>query len=325
LRKKNKYMQFIGLYLAVAIGATFITQQVFWDQVRLILIYIPLMLVLIGYGLYEISRIKSFKFLQPIILLSFVIIFFASFSRTNTMVKENKSVLDKNLEGYKYYGFTPDWIHYFQISEWAAKNIPPQDGIICRKPSMSFIYSKGREFNGLYKLPMLSVDSACSVVRKEKADILIIDNSEMQAKKFPVNLYDLCRRFSRFMVVSKNHFYTIYEPTPDEKDKLLSYFDQYKFTVKTDIDAFEKELKATHEEFYVEDPDALLQMLKDTNSRYIILASLRAQPAEKNGNIIDTMQRLVYFIQLKYPQMFVTVYQVGTEDDEPAQLVKVMF
>jgi hypothetical protein len=258
-------------------------------------------------------------------LLLFIIILFSSFIQTNNKVAINKPILDKNLEGDRYYGFTPDWVHYFQISEWAAKNLPKDAGIACRKPSMSFIYSKGRVFNGVYKLPMLTVDSAMSNVLQRKADILIIDNMEMENKKFSASLFDSCRRFNRYMIISKVHFYTVYEPTPDKKAQLLSYFKQYDLKLKTDANAFWKELKDSKEEYYVEDADYLLQFLIKGNSRYLILASLRAQPAEKNGNIIDTMQRLVYFIQLKYPNIFRNIQQIGTDDDEPAQVLEVMY
>jgi len=324
LRKKNKYIQFIALYLAVAIGATFVTQQVFWDQVRLILIYVPLIIILLSYGIYEISKSRKFKLLQSAFLLFFIVILFASFSQTNDKIKSNKPILDKNLEGNLYYGFTPDWIHYFQISEWAAQNLPKEAGIACRKPSMSFIYSKGREFNGYYKLPMISIDSAMSNLIKRKADIIIIDNSEMETKKFPANLFDSCRRFNRYMIISKSHFYTVYEPLPDKKAQLLASFKQYNLTIRTDAVILWKEMKDSKEDFYVEDADYLIKTLKDSNSKFIILASLRAQPAEKNGNIIDTMQRLVYFIQIKYPNMFKIIHQIGAENDEPAELLEIV-
>ena len=325
IQKKNKYMQFVGLYLAIAIGATFVTQQVFWDQIRLILLYIPLMLILIGYGVYEVSKYKKIKILQPVILLFFIIVFFTSFSQTSDKIKEHKPILDKNLEGNKYYGFTPDWVHYFQISEWAAKNLPKDAGIACRKPSMSFIYSKGRVFNGVYKLPMISIDSAMSVLMKQKSDVLIVENSDMETKKFPLALFDSCRKFNKYSIIGKLHFYTVFEPTADKKAALLSYFKQYNLTVRTDPKLFLQELKSFNDEYYVEDADSLLKMLKDNNTRYLILATLRAQPAVKNGNIIDTMQRLVYFIQLKYPNIFSTVFQIGDQDDEPAQIVEIRY
>lgn len=325
IRKKNKYMQFIGLYLAVAIGATFVSQQVFWDQVRLILIYVPLMLIFIAYGIYEVAKNKSFVILQPALLLLFIIMFFTTLSQTIERTKINTAILDKNLEGNKYYGFTPDWVHYFQASEWAAKNLPKDVGIACRKPSMSFIYSKGREFHGIYKLPMISADSAMLTLVKEKADVLIVDNNEMGTKNFPAALFDSCRLYNRYTVIGKNHFYTVYQPGPNKKEVLLSHFKKYGITAKTDAKAFLDELKKSNDEYYVEDADSLLKMLKTNNIRYLILASLRAQPAEKNGNIIDTMQRLVYYIQLKYPNLFVPVHQIGDQDDEPAQLVEVNY
>jgi hypothetical protein len=322
LKKKNKYMQFIALYLAVAIGATFITQQVFWDQVRLILVYVPLILVLFSYGIYELSTIKKYKFIQPFFLLFFIIVFFASFKQTSEKAKINNPILEKNMEGDRYFGFTPDWVHYFQISEWAAKNLPKDAVIVCRKPSMSFIYAKGRDFFGLYKIPMVSVDSVNSNLAKRKADIIIVENSEIESKKFPTSLFDICRPFNRFVVMDDQHSYTIYEPTPDKKELILSNFKQYKIGVNTNLEAFIKQMKSAKES-YAEDADQLLKFLKDNHISYILLGSLRANPNEKNGNIIDTMQRLVFFIQLKYPNLFTQIHQIGTDDDEPAQVVKV--
>ena len=50
--KKNKVMQLLSLYLAISIGATFVMLQTFWDQERMIILYFPLILILIGYGTY---------------------------------------------------------------------------------------------------------------------------------------------------------------------------------------------------------------------------------------------------------------------------------
>ena len=58
----------------------------------------------------------------------------------------NQKVLAKNLRGNLYYGFTPDWQNFLKMSEWVGKNLPDSTVVVSRKPSMSFIYSKGKEF-----------------------------------------------------------------------------------------------------------------------------------------------------------------------------------
>jgi len=52
------------------------------------------------------------------------------------------------------------------------------------------------------------------------------------------------------------------------------------------------------------EPDALLDKLEKAKVNYVIMASLRKNPKVKTGEIIDTINRFLYFIQLKYPAMF---------------------
>jgi hypothetical protein len=67
-------------------------------------------------------------------------------------------------------------------------------------------------------------------------------------------------------------------------------------------------------------PEILLDVLHRAKVKYMILASLRSNPYENTGNIITTLHRYVNFIQLKYPESFVLVNTIGT--DEIAQLVE---
>ena len=152
--KYDKIMLFIGIYLGGAIVVTFIVLQQSWAQTRMIIIYVPLMLLFFSWGIYKLSHIKGLKIIQLGMLLFLIIIFFKTLGVTIEKVKQNKKILAKNLKGNLYYGFTPDWTNFLKMSEWVGKNLPDSVVIASRKPSMSFIYSKGKEFYGLAKVPM---------------------------------------------------------------------------------------------------------------------------------------------------------------------------
>lgn len=223
--KKNKYLLFTGIYLMVLIGITFVIVQTRWDQDRLILVYFPLILLFLFSGIYYLGKQKSTKFIQVLLPLFFIVIFFTNLNVTSRKVKENDKYLMESLAGNQFYGMTPDWINYIKMSQWAAKNIPQDVMIACRKPSISFIYAK-RKFYGIYR-------------------------------------------------------------------------------------------------YSTEDPDKLLQRLKDNNVKYVIMASLRKYPRQKTEYTINTVQRYLYFIQQKYPEKIRHIQTIGV--DEPAYLFEIVY
>ncbi|HAF28871.1 MAG TPA: hypothetical protein DCG75_07470 [Bacteroidales bacterium] len=223
--RKNKYLLFTGIYLTVLIGITFIIVQTRWDQDRLILVYFPFVLLFLFSGIYYLGKIKSLKFIQVILPVLLIIIFFTNLNVTKKKVKANDEYLMESLAGNKFYGMTPDWINYIRMSQWAAKNTPDSVMIACRKPSISFVYAK-REFYGIYRIT-------------------------------------------------------------------------------------------------TEDPDELLQNLKNNKVKYIIMGSLRKYPNQKTQYTINTVQRYLYFIQQKYPEKIKHIQTIGV--DEPAYLFEIIY
>lgn len=223
--RKNKYLLFTGIYLTVLIGITFVIVQTRWDQDRLILVYLPFILLFLFSGIYYLGKLKSFKFIQGLLPVLMIIIFFTNLNTTTKKVKANDEYLMQSLAGNKFYGMTPDWINYIKMSQWAAKNIPDSVMIACRKPSIAFVYAK-REFYGIYRIT-------------------------------------------------------------------------------------------------TEDPDELLQNLKNNNVRYIIMGSLRKYPNQKTQYTINTVQRYLYYIQQKYPEKIKHIQTIGA--DEPAYLFEITY
>ncbi|MCG8579497.1 MAG: glycosyltransferase family 39 protein [Bacteroidales bacterium] len=73
--------------------------------------------------------------------------------------------------------------------------------------------------------------------------------------------------------------------------------------------------------FDTNDPDQLLQRLKERQVTHVIMASLRKNPLVNNGQTINTIQRYLYIIDKKYPGTFKLQKQIGKI--EPAYLFRV--
>ena len=73
--------------------------------------------------------------------------------------------------------------------------------------------------------------------------------------------------------------------------------------------------------FDTDDPDQLLQRLKDRKVTHVIMASLRKNPLVNNGQTINTIQRYLYIISKKHPTVFKLQHQIGKV--EPAYLFRV--
>ncbi len=57
------------------------------------------------------------------------------------------------------------------------------------------------------------------------------------------------------------------------------------------------------------------------------MASLRMNPNMKTNRTINTIRRYLYYIEIKYFNLFTVVKQIGEKDDEPepAQLIKINY
>jgi len=150
--KKEPVMKFTAIYLILSLGGLFIAIQSKIGQMRLIVVYVPLMLLLFLWTI--ITAKKSHKLMSLINYAAvFVIVIFTMINLSNSIKesRENKSILLSNINGNMYSGYSQDWINYLKLSKYAAENIPEGSMIACRKPSMSFIYGNGRNFYGIYR------------------------------------------------------------------------------------------------------------------------------------------------------------------------------
>jgi len=227
VKSKNWYLLTVSLYILSMTGSTFIALQTRWDQPRLMMVYVPILLILFLYGVYDICK-KAPWGLQVLVVLIVPIIFISELNSTLKKSKENIPILSKNLHGDIYYGFTPDWINYLKLSRW-CENLPKDSIVACRKGPMSSMYANGREFYSVYNVDSIHQTNA----------------------------------------------------------------------------------------------DSAIALLKRNHVRYILLANLRLNPNVADGQIINTVHRLISPIARKYPQKIKLIQQMGTSEE--AQLYEIMY
>jgi len=100
-------------------------------------------------------------------------------------------------------------------------------------------------------------------------------------------------------------------------------FQKMGFIYESNSLAWIQSLKSLTGDYAIYVPEQLLEYLKKANVKYLLIASLRANPNENTGNIITTLHRFVYFIQLKYPTIFRSINTIG--DQENAQLIEINY
>lgn len=152
LFKKSRFWLFIWLFSAVSFGTTFLALQINWNQERLIIAFTPLLLGFLIYVLYNLftTRLKKYT---TIFILFIAILGAANLYKTFTKIPEQTEVISKYMKGDSYYGFSEDWVNYLNMAKWVNNNLPEDAYVGCRKPGMAFIYSGGKDFFGIWKVP----------------------------------------------------------------------------------------------------------------------------------------------------------------------------
>lgn len=155
--KRNKVLLFTAVYLAILLGITFFSLQKLWDQYRLIIPYVPFVMLFLVSTMVQIAREKNIIFLKRVI--PFLLVVSLCMILGKGVATIDLQTLSKNLRGDKFAGFTPDWVSYLQMVDYVDNNLGKSDTYVaCRKPNIASIYGKGRKFYGVYRIPEKSPD-----------------------------------------------------------------------------------------------------------------------------------------------------------------------
>lgn len=236
LKNKNTFLSYSGFHLFAMVFTTFIVLQQRWDQPRLIMVHLPIMLIIVFYGLH--SMMKKSAVGKNFLAAFLIIIFLSSFISSTTRISKNLDNLSHNLKGDIYYGYTPDWANFLKMSAWCADNLPDSSFVASRKAPMSFVYGKGMAFYPVYKVFAL----------------------------------DTATKYSN--------------------------------------------------------PDSVLAVFKRKKVTHVILGSLRRDPSKNDGDIINTVHRVIQPVAQKYPQKIRLVHQIPEADKpqvEPTYLYEIKY
>ncbi len=169
--KKNPYLLFTGFYLMFFLGATFFSLQTLWDQSRLILPFLPLMILFLSETIVSYTSSLKNRTLQKLPL--FILALSFTLTLAQTMRQTDFSAIGKQLAGDRYYGYTPDWVNYLKMAEYTSKELPKESYVACRKPNMACIYANGKRFYGIYRFQTQDADSLLTQLKDVGATHII--------------------------------------------------------------------------------------------------------------------------------------------------------
>ncbi len=316
--KKNKYLFFTGLLAGSFLLISFIVLQTKWDQSRLIIPAVPLLLLMIFSVLYYVSGLQKFKVLQIVIPVLALLIFFQSLAVTAVAAKDNQQISGR------YGGLTPDWKNYLKASEWAAANLPKDAVIAVRKPSISFVYGKGRNFYGIMQLPTYKTDVFFSNWMKDDSAYVLFNYKEFSGKQLSPQLFTMLKENMAAMLFVGD---TVYFADKVNAGNRVAFSQEIKAAGLNYISSVSdlKSMIRPEQILKLYYPDSLLNTLQNNGVTHIMTANLRRNSSQKDGFIINTVERYLAFIQEKYPMMFTKISQVGDDDNEPATIFKIEY
>lgn len=179
--KRNKFIFFSSIYIMVLCGGIFLGVQANNMQDRLIIIAMPFIFTVMFYGVYEL--VKRSSGLQYLFVVFATVMMLVTIGKSATRAKENVTALKKNLSGDIYYGYTPDWVSFLQMSKYCSDSLPDSIQVLSRKPNMSFIYANGKKFVGQYIANTTNADSVLMGWQQQKVKYIILGSLRMNPKK----------------------------------------------------------------------------------------------------------------------------------------------
>jgi len=317
--RKNAYVFFSGLLAGSFLIVTFVVLQSKWDQGRLIIPVLVLLILLIFSAIYYIGQFKKIKIFQFLFPLIAILIFFQTLAATTVQIKKSRE------ETGRYGGLTPDWKHYLQASEWAASNLPADAVIACRKPSISFVYGKGRSFYGIMQLPSYDLERFYNDWNKEPNSRIAYSYADFSDKQLPPGLFQVLKQnmIAQFFVGDK--FYFIDRLTDSLMQKTISATTAMGISGLTSVNSMREVTRLVNKPATLIYPDSLLNILIQNKVSHVLTANLRRNSLEKTGQTINTVERYISFIDDKYPGFMTKVTQVGSDDNEPASILKLQY
>lgn len=329
--RKNRFLLFTGAYVGIMCAVTFVILQKQWDQGRLIVIYYPYILLFIFGGFYYLLKNDRYKKFQFILLFLIPVIFIATLSATLPIAKIKKDIFRKNMKGDMLAGLTPDWANFIKMSQWAAENIPKGQLIASRKPDISFIYTE-RDFYPVFKVPNIMSKALTDKLNKDSLPVSIaVKLSDVFPKAEMATFYNNNRFYIRAFISTASKGpsdtstigadYVVYSFSEKHSKNIFKTLHEKNIQFRDNAHVFISGLKKEFLSFWIYDPDMILEQLKKDSVKFFIMPKLRTTGIKGKG-VINTMDRLLYYIELKYP-IFKEIKKIGKDED--ARLLEILY
>jgi hypothetical protein len=186
-KTKNDIILFFLLFAGSICFGTFFVLQARWDQPRFIMVHMPALLLGILYGLYVLFTKSTNQWVFVSVMLLLCISFIMSSSKR---AFKNLPIASKNIKGDIYYGYTPDWKNYLQLSAYCKDSLPESSLVAARKAPMSFVYAKGKHFYPIYSViakdtltQQSNPDSALAIFKRNHVTHMLIASLRINPAK----------------------------------------------------------------------------------------------------------------------------------------------
>jgi len=172
--KDQSIMLFIGLYIIALMGVTFLALQTMWNQDRLMIIFLPLMIPLLISGLESLGKTPKYQWMNiavPIICVIFIL------PQIGTSLKEfstNKG-LKYFQKGDVYGQYPPAFQSYLKTCSWIKDNIKDSGFVIAFKPIESSVFGGISRFKKMPQPLPQTPDSMMTFFAKNKCHYILAD------------------------------------------------------------------------------------------------------------------------------------------------------
>jgi hypothetical protein len=314
--KKNNYLFFTSIYTIVFLFFTFLIANTYWGQYRFIIPYIPMILLILLASFYFVLNLKPLTGFKGLLSVLVVILFILSVNTSIPVMVAARQV------GNKYSGLTPAWNHYCKISEWASVNLPKDALVACRKPSISFIYAKGKRFYGIMRIPARKGDSFVKNWQQKHLPYYLVAASSFQNHPVSNELYFTIKKstvgigYTNEELGIHNVKFCIMDFPDSIRTRTLEELSKSKIDVISNIEAQKFILNDTVSKISIVFPDSLLQMLVKAKVIYVLTANLHGY---------QTVEQFIGNIEFKYPKIRTKIMQIGEDNDDPAFIYKLNY
>lgn len=312
--KKNKVLVFTALYILFACGVSFVLLQAYWDNDRLIVPFVPLMVLFLFAGIHAIlTRLKVSKSSMITAILG-LFIAGTTFIALTQKIQENAPILQASLEGDSTYDFEPWRINYLDACQYAADHLPENAVIGARKSAMATIHT-GRDFLSIVSVPNLTKDE---VFKPNKVYMLVKSlQVHPEFKKYYSDqivsiIFGYGSTNGRFPA---NVSYQVYEFSPSEFDRAKANAQRFAVPYLSD----QNEFLNSFAQVSCVNPKLLVNTVHYHEMDYLILDQLRL-----DGKTISAITyKFVVSLNSLYPGALEEVYKTGRGEFEASTIIKI--